>query len=212
MLCSISVQFIQSLSRVRLFATPWIATRQASLSITNSWSLPKPMCIELVMPSSHLILCRPLLLLPLILPSIRIFSNESILHMKWPNDWSFSFNISPSNEHPGLISFIYFFFNFLFFLNFKIFNSYMRSQTWTPLPPPSPQHLSGSSPCTSPKQAAPYVRHGLAIQFLHDSIHVIIPILPNHPTLSLSLWVQKSGIHICVFFPVLHTGSSLPSS
>ena len=95
MLCSISVQFIQSLSRVRLFATPWIATRQASLSITNSWSLPKPMCIELVMPSSHLILCRPLLLLPLILPSIRIFSNESILHMKWPNDWSFSFNISP---------------------------------------------------------------------------------------------------------------------
>ena len=88
----------------------------------------------------------------------------------------------------------------------------MRSQTWTPLPAPYPQHLSGSSPCTSPKHAAPYVRHGLAIQFLHDSIHVRIPILPNHPTLSLSLWVQKSGIHICVFFPVLHTGSSLPSS
>ena len=105
-----------------------------------------------------------------------------------------------------------FFFNFLFFLNFNIFNSYMRSQTWTPLPPPSPQHLPGSSPCTSPKHAAPYVRHGLAIQFLHDSIHVRIPILPNHPTLSLSLWVQKSIIHICVFFPVLHTGSSLPSS
>ena len=105
------------------------------------------------------------------------------------------------------ISFFYY-----YFFNFKIFNSYMRSQTWTPLPPPSPQHLSGSSPCTSPKQAAPYVRHGLAIQFLHDNIHVIIPILPNHPTLSLSLWVQKSGIHICVFFPVLHTGSSLPSS
>ena len=98
------------------------------------------------------------------------------------------------------------------FLKFKTFNFCMCSQTWTPLPPPSPQHLSGSSPCTSPKQATPYVRHGLAIQFLHDSIHVRIPILPNHPTLSLSLWVQKSGIHICVFFPVLHTGSSLPSS
>ena len=70
---------------------------------------------------------------------------------------------------------------------------YMRSQTWTPLPPPSPQHLSGSSPCTSPKHAAPYVRHGLAIQFLHDSIHVRIPIRPNHPTLSLSLWVQKKA-------------------
>ena len=109
------------------------------------------------------------------------------------------------------ISFFFFNFNF-YFLNFKIFNSYMRSQTWTPLPPPSPQHLSGSSPCSSPKHAAPCVRHGLAIQFLHDSIHVRIPILPNHPTLSLSLWVQKSIIHICVFFPVLHTGSSLPSS
>ena len=101
---------------------------------------------------------------------------------------------------------ILFFFNFL---NFKIFNSYKRSQTWTPLPPPSPQHLSGSSPCTCPKQAAPYVRHGLAIQFLHDSIHVRIPILPNHPTLSLSLWVQKSVIHICVFFPVLPNESAL---
>ena len=73
----------------------------------------------------------------------------------------------------------------IIFFNFKIFNSYMRSQTWPPLPPPSPQHLSGSSPCTSPKHAAPYVRHGLAIQFLHDSIHARIPILPNHPTLSL---------------------------
>ena len=96
---------VQSLSRVCLFATPGTAAHQASLSITNSQSLLKLMSVESVMPSSHLILCRPLLLLPLILPSIRIFSNESILHMKWPNDWSFSFNISPSNEHPGLISF-----------------------------------------------------------------------------------------------------------
>ena len=86
-------------------ATPWIAARQASLSITNSWSLPKLMSIESVMPSNHLILCRPLLLLPPTPPSIRTFSNESALHMRWPKHWSFSFSISPSNEHPGLISF-----------------------------------------------------------------------------------------------------------
>ena len=96
---------IQSLSRVRLFETPWIAARQASLSITNSWSLPKPMFIESVMPSNHLILCRPLLLLPPILPSIRVFSNKSTLRMRWPKYWNFCFSISPSNEHPGLISF-----------------------------------------------------------------------------------------------------------
>ena len=96
---------VQSLSHVRLFATPWIAVRQVSLSITNSWSSPKLMSIESVMPSSHLILCRPLLLLPLIPPSSRVFSNESTLCMKWPKYWSFSFSISSSKEHPGLISF-----------------------------------------------------------------------------------------------------------
>ena len=96
---------VQSLSHVRLFATPWIAACQASLSITNSWSLPELMCIESVMPSSHLILCCPLLLLPPIPPSIRVFSNESTLRMRWPKYWSFSFSISPSKEHPGLISF-----------------------------------------------------------------------------------------------------------
>ena len=85
--------------------TPWTAARQASLSITNSQSLPKPMPIKSVMPSNHLILCHPLLLLPPFIPSIRVFSNESTLHMRWPKYWSFSFNISPSNEHPGLISF-----------------------------------------------------------------------------------------------------------
>ena len=95
----------QSLSRVWLFATPWITARQASLAITNSRSSPKPMSIELVMPSNHLILCRSLLLLPPIPPSIRVFSNESTLHMRWPKYWSFSLSISPSNEHPGLISF-----------------------------------------------------------------------------------------------------------
>ena len=94
---------VQLLSCVRLFATPWITARQASLSITNSWSLLKLMPIESMMPSSHLILCRPLLLLPPIPPSISVFSNESTLRMRWPNYWSFSFSISPSNEHPGLI-------------------------------------------------------------------------------------------------------------
>ena len=96
---------VQSLNHVRLFAAPWIAAFQASLSITNSQSLPKPMSIESVMPFSHLILCRPLLLLPPILPSIRVFSSESTLRMRWPKYWSFSFNISPSNEPRGLISF-----------------------------------------------------------------------------------------------------------
>ena len=96
---------IQLLRHVRLFATPWIAVRQASLSIINSWSSPKLMCIELVMPSSHLILCCSLLLLPLNPPSIRVFSNESTLCIRWPKDWSFSLSISPSNEHPRLVSF-----------------------------------------------------------------------------------------------------------
>ena len=92
------------LSCVQLFVTPWTAACQASLSITNSRSLLRPMSIESVMPSSHLILCHPLLLLPPIPPSIRVFSNESTLCMRWPKYWSFSFSISPSNEHPGLIS------------------------------------------------------------------------------------------------------------
>ena len=98
-----SFSSVQSFSRVRLFATPWTAPCQASLSITNSQSPPKPMSIVSVMPSNHLILCRPLLLLPSISP--RVFSNESALRIRWPKFWSFSFNISPSNEHPGLISF-----------------------------------------------------------------------------------------------------------
>ena len=102
-----SVQFssVQLLSHVQLFATPWITACQASLSITNSWSSLRLTSIESVMPSSHLILYRPLLLLPPIPPSIRVFSNESTLRMKWPRYWSFSFSISPSKEYPGLISF-----------------------------------------------------------------------------------------------------------
>ena len=96
---------VQLLSCVQLFATPWTAAHQASLSITNSWSLLKLISTESVMPSNHLILCHPLLLLPTIFPSINVFSNESALHIRWPKCWHFSFNISPSDEHPGLISF-----------------------------------------------------------------------------------------------------------
>ena len=101
------IQFssVQSLSHVRLFATPWTAARQTSLSITSFHSLLKLLSIESVMPSNRLILCRPLLLLPSILPSIRVFSNESVLHISWPKYWSFSFSISPSSEYSGLISF-----------------------------------------------------------------------------------------------------------
>ena len=96
---------VQSLSCVQLFATPWTAPHQVSLSITNSQSLLKLMSIKSVMPSNHLILCRPLFLLPTIFPSIRVFSNESAARIRWPKYWSFSFSISPSNEHSGLISF-----------------------------------------------------------------------------------------------------------
>ena len=95
----------QSLSRVQIFVTPWTAAPQASLSIANCQSLPKPMSIESVMPSNHLILCRPLFLLPSIIPSIRVFSNELALRIRWPKYWSFGFSISPSNEYTGLISF-----------------------------------------------------------------------------------------------------------
>ena len=98
-------QSVQLLSCVRLFATPWSAARQASLSSSNSWSLPKLMSMESVKPSNHLILCHPLLLPPSIFPSIRVFSNESVLCIRWPKYWSFNFSISPSDEHSGLISF-----------------------------------------------------------------------------------------------------------
>uniref|UniRef100_A0AC11DEK8 Uncharacterized protein n=1 Tax=Ovis aries TaxID=9940 RepID=A0AC11DEK8_SHEEP len=100
-----NINSVQSLSRVRLFVTPSTAACQVSLSITNSRRTSKPLSIESVMPSNHLILCHPLLLLPSVFPSIRVFSNESALRIRWPKDWSFSFNISPSSEHLGLISF-----------------------------------------------------------------------------------------------------------
>ena len=101
----INFSSVQSLSRVRLFVTPWTTALQAFLSITNSRTLPKPRFIDLVVPYNHLILYRPLLLLPSIFPSIRIFSNESALRIRWPKYWSLSFSISPSNEYSGLISF-----------------------------------------------------------------------------------------------------------
>ena len=104
------ISSVQSLSLVWLFVTPWTAARQASLSITNSQSLPKLMSIQSVMPSNHLILSRPLLFLPSIFPSIRLFSDESMLHIRWPKYWSFSFSISPSNEYSRLISFRLIFF------------------------------------------------------------------------------------------------------
>ena len=107
------ISSVQSFSHVWLFATPWTAVRHASLSITKSWSLLKHMSIELVMPSKHLILCHPLLLLPSIFPSIRVFSNESALHIRWPKHWSFSFSISTSNEYSGLSSFRIDWFNLL---------------------------------------------------------------------------------------------------
>ena len=103
--CSVQLSSVQPLSHVWLFVTPWTAACKASLSITNSWRPPKLMSFESVMPSNHLILCHHLLFPPSIFPSIRIFSNESALHIRWPKYFSFSFNISPSNEHPGLISF-----------------------------------------------------------------------------------------------------------
>ena len=102
---SVQSSSVQSLSCVRLFATPWTAARQASLSITSSWSLLRLMSIESVMPSNRLILCCPILLPPIIFPSIRVFSNESALHIRWSKYWSFSFNMSPSSEYSGLISF-----------------------------------------------------------------------------------------------------------
>ena len=104
-MCKYQFGSVQLLSRVWLFATTWTSAHPASLSITNSQSLPKPLSIESVMQYNHLILCHPLLLLPSIFPRIRVLSNESALRMRWPKYWSFSFNISPSNEHPGLISF-----------------------------------------------------------------------------------------------------------
>ena len=104
-LTPVRISSVQSLSRVPLFVTPWTAACQASLSITNSQSPPKPMSIESVMPYNHLTLCRPLLLLPSIFPGIRVFSNESVLYIRWPKFWSFSNSISPSNEYSGLISF-----------------------------------------------------------------------------------------------------------
>ena len=100
-----AISSVQSLGHVQLFATPWTAAHQASLSITNSQSLPKLRSVELVMPSNHLILSCPLLLPPPIFPIIRVFSNESTFRIRWPKYWSFSFSICPSNEHPGLISF-----------------------------------------------------------------------------------------------------------
>ena len=138
----------QSLSCIWLFVMPWAAARQASLSITNSQSLFKLMSIESVMPSNHLILCRPLLLLPSIFPSIMVFSNESVLRMRWPKYWSFSFSISPSNEHPGLI-----FFNWLF---------------WSPWSPRDSQESSPTPQFKSINSSALSFLYSPTLTSIHD--------------------------------------------
>ena len=120
-----SISSVQSLSHVRLFATPWTAAHQASLSITNSQSLLKLTYIGLVVPSNHLILCCPLLLLPSVFPSIRVFANESALRIRWPKYQSFNFNISPSNEHSGMISLIALI--RVYTTNFHLYNSFSKS-------------------------------------------------------------------------------------
>ena len=139
---------VQSLSRVRFFVTPWTAARQASLSITNSRSLLRLMSIELVMPSNHLIFCHPLLLLPPIFPSIRVFSNESVLCIRWPKYWSFSFNISPSNEHPGLISF--------------------RGLVGSPCSPRDSQESSPTPQFKSSNSLVHSILYGSTLTFIHD--------------------------------------------
>ena len=186
-----SFSSVQSLSHVWFFLTPWTAACQASLSISNSQSLPKLMSIESVMPSKHLILCHPLLLLPSIFPSIRLFSNESASRIRWPKYWSFSFNISPPSEHPCLIPFIFFYFlNLQYCIGFAIYQKnppqvYMCSPSWSLLPPPSPYHPSGSSQCTSPKHPVSCIEPGLATHFIYDIIHVSMPfsqIIPPSPS------------------------------
>ena len=144
---------VQSLSRVRLSVTPWTAARQASLSITNSWSLLRLTSIESVMPFDHLILCCPLLLLPSIFPNIRVFSNESALCIRWPKYWRFSFSVSPSNEHSGLIS----------------LDGLVRS-------PCSPRDSQESSPTPQFKSISSF-----ALSFLHSpTVTCIRDLLKNH--------------------------------
>ena len=215
----LSVQFssVQSLSRVQLFATPWIAASQASLSITNSQSSLKLMSIKSVMQSSHLILCCPLLLLPLIPPSIRVFSHESTPHMRWPKYWSFSFSITPFSDHPGLISFIFY---FLLFFNFTILYWFCHISTWirhmyTHVPHPESSSLPVPSLWVVP------VHQPQASSIMHqswtgDSFHIwyytcFNAILPNHPTLSLSHRLQKTVLYISVSFAISYTGLLLPS-
>ena len=156
---------VQSLSRVWLFVTPWTTARQASLSITNSQSPPKPMSIESVMPSNHLILCRPLLLLPSIFPSIRVFSDESALRIRWPKYWSFSFNISPSNEHPGLISFR------MDWLDLLAVQGTLKSS-------PTPQFKSISSALSLYSPTLTSIHDHWENQSLESAIHIHISPLP----------------------------------
>ena len=147
LLCRASVQFCHSIMSDS--ATPWTVAHQASLSITNSWSLLKRMSIESVMPSNHLILCCPLLLLPSTIPSISVFSNESVLHIRWPKHWSFSFSLSPSNEYSGLISF-------------------MIGWFWSPCCPRDSQESAPAPQFESINSLALSLLYGPALTSIHD--------------------------------------------
>ena len=171
--CVYQFSSVQSLSRVWLFATPWTTACQASLSITNSKSPHKPMSTELVTPSNYLILCRPLLLLPSIFPSIRVFSNESALCMRWPKYWSFSFNISPSNEHPGLISFR------MDWLDLLAVQGTLESS-------PTPQFKSINSSALS-------LLYSPALTFIHDC-------LENHGFGNTDICWQSNVLFVIAFF------------
>ena len=164
-----SFSSVQLLSCIHLFATPWTAARQASLSITNSWSLPKFMSIESVMPSNHLILCHPLLLLPSIFPRIRVFSNESALRIRWPKYWSFSFNISPSNEHAEVISFR------MDWLDLLAVQRTLQSLLQHHSSKPSILwRLAGRFFTTEPSEKLPYVSYTLSISFLCKNKDILL--------------------------------------
>ena len=235
MILMIQFSSVQSLSCVQCFVIPWIAVCQASLSITNSRSSPKPMSIESVMPSNHLILYCPLLLLPSIFPSIMVFSYESALHIRWPKYWSFSFNISPSNEHPGQISLgwtgwislqskgLFFFLIFIFTLFcFTILCWFCHTLTrishgctWVPNPEPPSHLLPHTISLGQPSAPVPSILYpALNLDWRFISYMILYMFQCHSPKSSHPLPLPqgpKSVLYICVSFAVSHTGLLLPS-